>query len=273
MIQYLEFTPATHLLPFIECLWTLKSQGNLFKKRELIIPGGRVELIFNLGDAVEWTDSKSPAIQCSFTGAYLLGPRNRPFYVQQNQLVDAVGVRFRHGGVASFISAPANILKNKVVGADEIFGDEINDLTDQVYESNSGCDSATLIQNFLTNRIYNESDTRLTMQLISRVKEAETLTLHRVSEATGVHYKKMERLFSRYTGYNPKNFTRVIRFYKTLKEMHSKPASLTGIGLKGGYYDQPHFIREFKAFTGTTPSQFTSENPTIANFLLRSKHV
>ena len=273
MIQYLEFTPASHLLPFIECFWMLKSQGNFFKKRELIIPGGRVELIFNLGDAVEWTDSKTPAIQRSFTGAYFLGPRNRPFYVQQNHVVEALGVRFRHGGVASFISAPANILTNVVLEAYEIFGDKINDLTQRIYETSSHPTSITLIQNFLTNHIHNESDTRLTMRLISRVKESEASTLHRLSEATGIHYKKMERLFSRYTGYNPKNFTRVIRFYKTLKEMHSKPASLTGIGLDGGYYDQPHFIREFKAFTGTTPSQFTSENPTIANFLLRSKHV
>ncbi|HZI23943.1 MAG TPA: helix-turn-helix domain-containing protein, partial [Chryseolinea sp.] len=88
-----------------------------------------------------------------------------------------------------------------------------------------------------------------------------------------IHYKKLERLFLRYTGYNPKNFTRVVRFYRTLKEMNAKRLSLTGVGMNGGYYDQPHFIRDFKAFTGKTPSQFTSENPTIANFLLQSKHV
>jgi AraC-like DNA-binding protein len=53
-----------------------------------------------------------------------------------------------------------------------------------------------------------------------------------------------------------------------------KPSnSLTGIGLDGGYYDQPHFIRDFKSFTGKSPTQFQAENPTIANLLLQSKHV
>src|SRR5688572_11440981 len=103
MIQYLEFPPSNVLLPFIECLWILKSHANFFRKRELIIPGGRIEMIFNLGNAVEWIDSKELSTGRSFDGAYVLGPRNRPFFVEQNGLIQALGVRFRHGGLASFI--------------------------------------------------------------------------------------------------------------------------------------------------------------------------
>ena len=184
-----------------------------------------------------------------------------------------LGSASAHGGLAPFIPMPMSILINEVVQAEDVFGNEINELTFRLCESDSDASSINLIQNFLARKIHNEVDTRQALQLISWVKESESLPLNALSEKTGVHYKKLERIFSRYTGYNPKNFTRVIRFYRALQQMKSKPLSLTGIGLNGGYYDQPHFIRDFKAFTGKSPSQFSTENPTIANLLLQSKHV
>ena len=273
MIDYREFPPSPPLLPFVECLWILKSHSNFFKKRELVIPGGRIELIFNLGSPVEWIDSKDLSASRSFIGSYILGPRNRPFFVEQNGLIQMLGARFRHGGLAPFIPMPMNILINEVVLAEEVFGNEINELTFRLCESAYDASSINLIQNYLAKRIHNEVDTRQALRLIFWVKESESLPLNALSEKSGVHYKKLERIFSRYTGYNPKNFTRVIRFYRALQQMKAKPSSLTGIGLNGGYYDQPHFIRDFKAFTGKSPSQFSTENPTIANLLLQSKHV
>ena len=150
---------------------------------------------------------------------------------------------------------------NEVVPTDRILGSEIDELTSRLFESDPDGSSINLIQNFLEKRIRNEVDTRQVLQLISWVKESESLSLKALSEKSGVHYKKLERIFSQYTGYNPKNFTRVIRFYRALQQMKAKPISLTGIGLNGGYYDQPHFIRDFKAFTGKSPSNFLLKIP------------
>ncbi|HEY5917423.1 MAG TPA: helix-turn-helix domain-containing protein [Chryseolinea sp.] len=273
MIQYQEFPPSVPLLPFVECLWFLKSHSNFFKERELIIPGGRTEMIFNLGSPAVWIDSKDPSGGRSFIGSYILGPRNRPFFVEQNGFIQMFGVRFRHGGLSPFIPLPMSLLINEVVPTDQVLGNEIDELTSRLCESDAEASCINLIKIFLEKRIRNEVDSRQALRLISWVKESESLPLNALSEKTGVHYKKLERIFSQYTGYNPKNFTRVIRFYRALQQMKAKPLSLTGIGLNGGYYDQPHFIRDFKAFTGKSPSQFSIENPTIANLLLQSKHV
>ena len=122
MIDYREFPPSPPLLPFVECLWILKSHSKFFKKRELVIPGGRIEIIFNLGSPVEWIDSKDLSVSRSFMGSYLLGPRNRPFFVEQNGPVKMLGVRFRHGGLTPFIPMPMCILINEVVQAEDLFG-------------------------------------------------------------------------------------------------------------------------------------------------------
>jgi AraC-like DNA-binding protein len=274
MIHYSEFAPTPLLLPFIECLWMLKSHSNFFKKRELIIPGGRTEMMFNLSNPVHWIDSKDLSSTRTCEGSYLLGPRNRHFFVEHKGPINLIGVRFRHGGLSPFTSTPMSILMNEIIPQDQLFGREIDTLTRQLYETDEAKQNVSLIEGFLQKRFRSEPSTRQTLQLISSVKKYESLSSPKsLSEKTGIHYKKLERIFSKYTGYNPKNFSRVIRFYKALQQMKKSSHSLTGIGLEGGYYDQPHFIRDFKAFTGKSPTQFHAENPTIANLLLQSNHV
>ena len=274
MIHYSEFTPTPSLLPFVECIWTLRSHSNFFKKQELIIPGGRVEMIFNLSEPVNWIDSKDLSLTRSCAGSYLLGPRNRHFFVEQKGIIHMAGIRFRPGGLASFTSMPVSILMNELIAADQIFGAEADELTSQLFEMDNVQLNVACIERFLIKRLRADHNTRQTLQLISLVKDYEPLSLVKsLSEKTGIHYKKLERVFTRYTGYNPKNFSRVTRFYKALQQMKKAPASLTDIGLSSGYYDQPHFIRDFKAFTGKSPTQFHAESTTIANLLLQSQHV
>jgi len=251
----------------------LKSHTKFLNKRELIIPGGRTEMMFNLSDAVHWIDSKDFSPR-TFQGAYLLGPRNRHFFVEHTGKVDLVGVRFRHGGLSAFTPMPMHMLMNEIVSQDQLFGNEVDILTCRLSACREVKQQANLIESFLVRQFQFEPGTSQTIQLIAEVKKCESLSsLKNLTEKTGVHYKKLERVFSQYTGYNPKNFTRVIRFYKALRQMQNPAHSLTGVGLDNGYYDQPHFVRDFKAFTGKSPTQFQLENPTIANLLLRSEHV
>jgi AraC-like DNA-binding protein len=194
--------------------------------------------------------------------------------MEQKGIINMKGVRFRPGGLASFTSMPVSMLMNELVAADQVFGAEAEELTSQLFETDNAQLNVACIERFLTKRLRADYDTRQTLQLISLVKDYESLpTVKSLSEKTGIHYKKLERVFARYTGYNPKNFSRVIRFYKALQQMKKAPASLTDVGLDSGYYDQPHFIRDFKAFTGKSPTQFHAENTTIANLLLQSQHV
>ena len=231
-------------------------------------------MIFNLSHPVHWIDSKDGSSTRTYEGSYLLGPRNRHFFVEHKGNIDLIGIRFRHGGLSPFTPVPMNALMNEVVSQDQLFGNASDVLTHQLSETDDAWKQIILIEDFLKKQFQSEPGAQQTIRLISEVKKCESLSsLKSLTEKTGVHYKKLERVFSKYTGYNPKNFSRVIRFYKALQQMQKPSPSLTGIGLDGGYYDQPHFIRDFKAFTGKSPTQFQSENPTIANLLLQSKHV
>jgi AraC-like DNA-binding protein len=274
MIDYHEYVPAPALFPFVECLWTLQSRTPLPARRELIIPGGRAEILFNFKNPFFWLDVSSAATGTSCRGSQLLGQRNRYYYAEFQEDLDMLGVRFRAGGLAGFTELPAHAFLNQIVSLGDVFGSLADQWTDTLLSASPGNARVEGLTSLLISRLSANSDTLTALRLISLVKHKQAdASLESLCNQIGVHYKKMERTFSRYTGYTPKNFTRIIRFYRTLRAMKDPDASLTQLGLQYGYYDQPHFINEFKEFTGTSPAQFPFEHASVANFLLGSQNV
>jgi AraC-like DNA-binding protein len=72
--------------------------------------------------------------------------------------------------------------------------------------------------------------------------------------------RQFERKFLAFSGFSPKLFSRIIRFHSALNEYGNKDKSLTEIAYECGYYDQSHFIHDFKAFSGEHPKTYFSGN-------------
>jgi methylphosphotriester-DNA--protein-cysteine methyltransferase len=82
------------------------------------------------------------------------------------------------------------------------------------------------------------------------------------------NYKYLERQFLKIIGLTPKSYSRIARFQNVMQALkyaafHPWPS----LALDCGYYDQAHFIKEFKAFTGATPSEFVARQNQIAEML------
>lgn len=74
----------------------------------------------------------------------------------------------------------------------------------------------------------------------------------------GTNYSTLNRNFTRITGISTKKFERLIKFRKSLCSLIDSEEKLTSISADSGYFDQSHFIREFKLFINTTPSHYQS---------------
>jgi AraC-like DNA-binding protein len=77
----------------------------------------------------------------------------------------------------------------------------------------------------------------------------------------------LQKLFLQYTGFTPKFYHKISRFQYSLKLINKGDTSLTSIAYDRGYFDQSHFIREFKFFTGVTPGEYTPEAFPVSNML------
>ena len=65
----------------------------------------------------------------------------------------------------------------------------------------------------------------------------------------------LEKRFRQIVGASPKKFASIVRFKNTIKT-YDQNKSLTDLGYEAGFYDQAHFIKEFKHFTGDSPETF-----------------
>ena len=76
------------------------------------------------------------------------------------------------------------------------------------------------------------------------------------------------KIFKEHVGVTPKVFLKIIRFQKALQEIEThKTVNWTSIAFESGYYDQAHFINDFKEFSGFTPNQYLKMQSDFANYI------
>ena len=96
------------------------------------------------------------------------------------------------------------------------------------------------------------------LTIIRKISSSPELSVSRLAQEHAIHPKNLERLFYKHTGVSPKQFAGIMRFYKAHKHLlHNGLQDLVTISLEAGYFDQPHFNREYKKLTGTHPTSNT----------------
>nr|WP_321450802.1 AraC family transcriptional regulator [uncultured Carboxylicivirga sp.] len=88
------------------------------------------------------------------------------------------------------------------------------------------------------------------------LENPESSSVNNFCEQKEFSYMPFYRSFQKYLDISPKKFERLIKFRLSVDHMIWKKQKLTNVSFDSGYYDQAHFIKEFKHFVGMTPSEY-----------------
>jgi AraC-like DNA-binding protein len=278
---YRQYLPSAELSGFIECYWVLRSAQQELHDCQRLIPGGRVEMIFNFGDPFHWLiDGHAPVTPPPqgqlAVDLQIMGQRDRIFFTRATGSTDLLGIRFKPGGIRAFTRIPVSEFLNSMVPADLVLGNHTHVWEALLSEEKDDLSRILTLNRLLRNVRQDPPAEWAVLQaalglIRGNTEEPSTLAL---CQQSGWYYKKMERAFLQSIGYTPKYFHRVVRFNKAVRLMNDRrDESLTGIAYSCGYYDQSHFIRDFHRFAGTSPGRFTSEENAIAELLIRYQPV
>jgi AraC-like DNA-binding protein len=244
-----------------------------FDDKELIIPGGRAEMVFSFNGVFDWYDADSTTLLNS-KKYFVMGQRDKFFYIKSDKIVDIFGVRFRQGGLSAFVGIPVSEITNFFLSPDELFGSRAFAWIEQMNEASSIADKISSIEKTLSQILIEQKDYRLCATAIWQLKHVSANTkIDSFCASHNIHYKKLERTFLKITGYLPKPFVRINRLYKALYLARQNRNNLTDISYQCDYFDQSHFIRECREFTGQTPSKILTGEFKVVNLLLKKMPV
>jgi hypothetical protein len=250
--------PDSDFESFIKCYWTLNVPKDPAPEKQRILPDGCIELIFTLGDDIRrYTSEKRFIIQ---PRAMVLGQISEPFFIEPAGFVDTFAARFYPSGFAPFTQIPIKDFANKETPISCVFGEAIaNDLENAIVNAASTRERIQIVEQFLSAQMRNADviDSTLKSTIDTILLTKGRVGVNEILKDELPRRRQLERKFSQRVGISPKQLGRIIRLQETLKMLLNQPAgNLTEIAYENQYFDQSHFIKDFKEFTGVSPKEF-----------------
>lgn len=260
-MDYQTFPPTSELEAFIKCYWTLEHPAEIQAQRQRIIPDGCMEMIFHYGDLYrQFIPDGGSIVQ---PRCFVFGQINTPLEIAPTGATGIFSVRFFPDGFTPFSTLPMKNIANRAVPLAELYGDEQLGLEQEVLAASSTADRIILVEEFLTRMLVKqESIDKLVQSTVETILSIDgNISVGELSEQLNINPRQLERKFSVAVGLSPKQLSKIIRLQRTLDLLVSKQfTSLTALAYEGQYYDQAHFIKDFKEFTGVSPKNFYADN-------------
>ncbi|MCK0146529.1 helix-turn-helix domain-containing protein [Arenibacter sp. F26102] len=227
-------------------------------QKQRIVPDGCIELAFILGDDIKRYTSENEFILQP--RAMVLGQTIEPFYIEPTGFVKTFAVRFYPYGFANFVSEPISNLANKETPINLLFeAENADDLEQKIIKSENTEQRISIIENFLLDRLNNEKtiDRIVKNTIHSLISANGSTSINSILKDDLSKRRQLERNFKKQIGVSPKQLGKVIRLQTALKMLlDQKPKNLTDIAYESEYFDQAHFIKDFREFAGINPKEF-----------------
>ena len=257
------------LASYVEHLWM--ARGHLQTRwRNMILPDGAVELIFNLGDPQELCGRDDCSRHTVFRESWISGERTSPIVIDEFGYVDLIGVRLRAGGAWPFLGIPLREFTDQVVELGAVLGGEIKELRDRLGEAVSDGARFDLLETWLMQRARSRTPPTRSVNYALRLiaHDSNPARIGMLAGQIGISHKHLLREFDRCVGLRPKVFARLCAFQKVIQSVGQKSGiDWAGTAAMCGYYDQAHLIREFRSFSGLTPANYLIRRGPFLNYL------
>lgn len=269
MIHKLYF-PQPPLSQFVENIWLVQGFAADYT-REKILPDGAIELIIDLDSQPKtiFADENSTEFR-TVKKAWISGERTHYIVIGAAKNQSMVGIRFRPGGAYPFFRFPIFELTESVTELDLIWGGLVDDIRDELQETDSPDAKLMRLESFLLRQVQRSLEpNRLIAFAVHQLQHSpQFLAIKDLANTIGITQKHLISQFEKVVGLRPKSFARVSKFQRVVNLIEQqKEIEWANIALECGYYDQAHFIKEFHAFSGLNPSTYLTQRGEYVNFI------
>lgn len=268
-MEFTYFPPSEILKPYIRHYYLFHSaQAAAFE--DTVFPSGDMEIIFNLGEGTWSTPGNTnPPIE-------LWGQITKPLAIRSAGSHTMLGVKFFPHSAAYFLDDAIGQFNDQVSDLGSILGNPVKQLHHRLQATPRTADRIALLESFLVSRLTGGEKRSFRIDRVGHIlktmaihpADAAETRINAIATRHGITSRYLNKLLYQHTGLTPVSFNKIRRFQFSLRLIARNDQPLTSIAYESGYFDQSHFIKEFKSFTGLTPSAYL-KNISPVNQLLQ----
>ncbi len=267
-MTYLSHRPAAPLSRYIKSIWLCEGHTQPHAK-ERVLPSGEMQLVINLHEDRLCVYDREDTGRCeSFPGALLTGARSEYSVIDTAQQAYIMGVQFRPGGAFPFFRLPAGELWNTQAPLDALWRSDADRLRGQLLEAATHQERFAILETGLLRELARgrEQNGIVGFALRQFLAQPHATSIASVTHETGLSAKRFIQVFRDEVGLTPKVFCRVRRFQRALGQIGRRgKVDWAAVALDAGYFDQAHFIHDFRAFSGISPSAYVARQSPYQN--------
>jgi AraC-like DNA-binding protein len=240
---YLEYSPSPRLKPFVASYWSLQVPEIKEPENYRVLPDGCIDLLFD---------------NISRPSGVIIGSMTKSVPVTLQPNARYFGVRFRPGGASSFLNISLKEIADTQLKLEDVWRNAYSEFSD-VMDNKQVKRQIETVENLLEKQLSNNAIGNRKVQAAITLLNAHdgNYSVNMLSKTLEISRQHLNRIFTEAVGLNLKMFSRIVRLQAALECARRAPVNDWALfALETGYYDQAHFISDFKDLTGVTPTNF-----------------
>lgn len=250
-MKFRSYIPSAKLAPYVR---SFAIQESVTESTYSVLPDTGIVIGFQYQGRLSRIDqgNENPL---SISGVSGLADHSRTFRNTANTAT--VLVFFHEAGAAPFFRQPVHELFRESVSLDNfMLRSELLCLEEQLAEADTNTKRIMVVEQFLISRLNERAPDALVLGALSLIHQRKgNIRIRELAEQLHISQSPLEKRFRQAVGASPKKFASIVRMKHVIRQ-YDPARSLTELGYENGFYDQAHFIKEFKGFTGQTPEKF-----------------
>lgn len=267
-------TPLPALQPYVAALWVFESDfGVPMTSSRVIAPNGKAKIILPYCNAL-YTRPGEPEAVCYPEGKIcFIGPWEMPVTIGSTaRKTGTLGIELTPTGAYRLASVPLYEMTGQILGFDDIYGNQGLALEKRLTDEPDPIRKARLLQDFLQEQLFSLRREQAIVDFSARsiLTDLGRTEIRSLEQTTGYSRRYLTRLFQEHVGMSPKTLAAITRFQQFYHRWAQDPQQgFYREDLYAFYYDQSHFIKEFRRFTGFSPNVYAETDNEFGRIFYR----
>ena len=256
-VQYNIYEPVPELREIVRYFWTFEGIATHDDPYILrTVANGCPELLFHYKGTFQELGSDGKSHTSFITGIHGQADQHRRFVVGES--FGICGAYLYPYALHALFGIPGIEFTNQLPDLELLTGTESSRVSDSLHMALNNQERLRIISDFLIRKKRPLMQKDIAGAVRTILTQKGLVNIRDLSEQYFRSHRQFERNFKEHTGFTAKTFSRIVRFNSLMQRQLNTQSSLTQIALEFGYYDQSHFINDFRAFSGYSPRTYFS---------------